>query len=59
MRTTLTIEPAVARQLRELMRKQKMNLKAAVNEALREEYSGLAVNARIVSPSQLSRFPSA
>jgi hypothetical protein len=36
MRTTLTIEPAVAQQIRALMRKQKITLKTAVNEALRE-----------------------
>lgn len=35
MRTTLTIETAVAQQLRALMRKQKLTLKDAINEALR------------------------
>jgi hypothetical protein len=35
MRTTLTIETAVAQQLRAVMRKQKLSLKDAVNEALR------------------------
>jgi hypothetical protein len=35
MRTTLTIETAVAQQLRAIMRKQKLTLKDAVNEALR------------------------
>ena len=35
MRTTLTIEPTIAQQLRALMRKQKLTLKDAVNEALR------------------------
>jgi hypothetical protein len=36
MRTTLTIEPAVAEQLRGVIRKQKITLKVAINEALRE-----------------------
>jgi hypothetical protein len=36
MRTTLTIETTIAQQLRAVMRKQKITLKAAVNEALRE-----------------------
>jgi Spy/CpxP family protein refolding chaperone len=35
MRTTLTIDTAVAQQLRAVMRKQKLTLKEAVNEALR------------------------
>jgi hypothetical protein len=35
MRTTLTIETSVAQQLRAVMRKQKLSLKDAVNEALR------------------------
>lgn len=35
MRTTLTIDAAVAQQLRAVMRKRKLTLKDAVNEALR------------------------
>ncbi len=36
MRTTLTIEPSVARQLSAFMSQRKITLKAAINEALRE-----------------------
>ena len=36
MRTTLTIEPAVARRLRGVMEQRQQTLKAVVNEALRE-----------------------
>ena len=35
MRTTLTLEPDVARQLRKKMTEKKLTLKQAVNEALR------------------------
>lgn len=51
MRTTLTIEPAIARQLRSVMEQRKQTLKAVVNEALRE---GLAV---IVKPETRKRKP--
>ena len=36
MRTTLTIEPAVAQQIRKRMRTKGLPLKSVVNEALRE-----------------------
>ena len=50
MRTTLTIEPAVAQQIRRRMRSQGLTLKLVVNEALRE---GL----RVLEASQTKRRP--
>jgi hypothetical protein len=50
MRTTLTIEPAVAQQIRKRMRAKGMPLKLVVNEALRE---GL----RVLEAGQTKRRP--
>jgi hypothetical protein len=43
MRTTLTIEPDVAQQIRQLMTEKRLPLKRVVNDALRE---GLAKSAK-------------
>jgi hypothetical protein len=57
MRTTLTIDPAVAQQLRALMRKQKITLKTAINEALREGIPRIGGRSGDRKPFEVVPFP--